>query len=80
MIRSTAASVRYPAAMLPVAAAMPEPATTPRVWATARAPPTVPRSCTGTWSGTVAVIAASMAFRPAWASAQARTICPTLSA
>src|SRR4051794_23152707 len=59
--------------MLPVAAAMPEPATTPAVWAIASHPPTAPRWPAGTWSGTVAVIAASMALRAACASAQAST-------
>ena len=60
--------------MLPVASAMPDPATTPTVWAMASHPPTAPRWRLGTWSGTVAVIAASIAFRDAWASAQPRAI------
>jgi len=59
--------------MLPVTAAMPDPTTTPSVWAIASTPPTTPRSLRGTWSGTVAVMAASMAFRDAWASAHAST-------
>ena len=42
---------RYPAAMLPVAAAMPVPATTPIVCATATIPPIRPRRLLGTWSG-----------------------------
>ena len=40
----------------------PSPATTPTVWAMASHPPTAPRWRLGTWSGTVAVIAASIAF------------------
>src|SRR5215470_3355931 len=54
--------------MLPDAAAIPDPAMTPRVWAMARKPPTDPRCRVGTWSGTVAVIAASMAFSDPCAS------------
>ena len=47
------------------------PPTTPRVWAIARKPPTRPRAPTGTWSGTVAVTAASIAFSDAWTPHQA---------
>ena len=39
--------------MLPVASAMPDPATTPTVCAMASHPPTAPRWRLGTWSGTV---------------------------
>ena len=66
--------------MLPVTAAMPDPATTPTVWAMASQPPTAPRCREGTWSGTVAVSAASIAFRVPWAIAQPSTITATESA
>ncbi len=77
---STTAMVRYPAAMLPVAAAIPDPRMTPAVWEMASTPPTTPRSRVGTWSGTVAVIAASIALSEAWARAQASTSRQTESA
>ena len=66
--------------MLPVADAMPVPPTTPRVCAIARMPPTRPRRPTGTWSGIVAVTAASIAFRAAWTPHQPSAITTTLSA
>ena len=70
----------YPAAMLPVADAMPVPPTTPTVCAIARMPPTLPRPPTGTWSGTVAVTAASIALSEAWTPHQPSAITTTLSA
>src|SRR3954451_10353086 len=63
--------------MLPVAAAIPDPATTPAVCAMASQPPSVPRCRAGTWSGTVAVMAASIALSAACANAQASTIAST---
>ena len=45
--------------MLPVAAAMPVPPTTPMVCATATIPPIRPRRLLGTWSGIIAVTAAA---------------------
>ena len=66
--------------MLPVTAAIPDPTMTPAVWAMASTPPTTPRSRVGTWSGTVAVMAASIALRAAWASAHASTSRQTESA
>ena len=66
--------------MLPVTAAIPEPTMTPAVWAMASTPPTTPRSRVGTWSGTVAVMAANIALSEACASAQASTSSHTESA
>ena len=66
--------------MLPVAAAMPVPPTTPMVCATATMPPTRPRRATGTWSGTIAVTAASIALSEACTPHQPTTIHHTLSA
>ena len=60
--------------MLPVAAAMPVPATTPTVCATATIPPIRPRRATGTWSGTIAVTAASIALSEACTPHQPTTI------
>ena len=66
--------------MLPVADAMPVPPTTPTVCAIARMPPILPRPPTGTWSGTVAVTAASIALSEAWTPHQPSAITTTLSA
>ena len=66
--------------MLPVAAAIPDPTITPAVWAIESTPPTTPRSPVGTWSGTVAVMAASIALSDAWARAHASTSRHTESA
>src|SRR3954469_3221446 len=66
--------------MLPVAAAMPVPATTPMVWATAAMPPIRPRRSAGTWSGIIAVTAASIALSVACTPHHASTITGTFGA
>ena len=66
--------------MLPVAAAMPVPATTPMVCATATIPPIRPRRLLGTWSGIIAVTAASIALSAACTPHQPSSITATFGA
>ncbi len=66
--------------MLPVAAAMPVPATTPMVCATATIPPIRPRRLPGTWSGIIAVTAASIALSAACTPHQPSSITATFGA
>ena len=66
--------------MLPVAAAMPVPPTTPMVCATATIPPIRPRRLLGTWSGIIAVTAASIALSEACTPHQPSSITATFGA